>query len=241
MNGKIALVGSGEYLPVMKPVDRHLLASVNANGRKPRVVCLATAAGQEGQASIDRWMQMGIAHFESLDAEVQAPPIIDRDSADDPSWEGLLQEADLIYFSGGNPMYLFQTLHGSKAWKAAEKAWKRGAVFAGCSAGAMILAQKVPNLRHAGLTSLDAFQRLPAKFILPHFDRMRGLWSAYLYGVRRQLKNGEFLLGVDENTALVGELEGTWQVLGQGQAHILTSTRQQSFHQGEEVPLPSAG
>ncbi len=32
------MVGSGEYLPVMDDVDRHLLALVNANGRAPRVV-----------------------------------------------------------------------------------------------------------------------------------------------------------------------------------------------------------
>ena len=35
MNGLIALVGAGEYLPVMNEVDRHLLASVNTNGRDP--------------------------------------------------------------------------------------------------------------------------------------------------------------------------------------------------------------
>ena len=40
MNGLIALVGSGEYLPVMNDIDRTLLASVSANGRIPRVVCL---------------------------------------------------------------------------------------------------------------------------------------------------------------------------------------------------------
>ena len=32
MNGLIALVGSGEYLPVMEQVDRYLLGSLNTNG-----------------------------------------------------------------------------------------------------------------------------------------------------------------------------------------------------------------
>lgn len=44
MNGLIALLGSGEYLPVMDDVDRYLLENCGANGRKPRVVCLPTAA-----------------------------------------------------------------------------------------------------------------------------------------------------------------------------------------------------
>jgi cyanophycinase len=236
MNGLIALVGAGEYLPVMNEIDRHLLASVNTNGRVPRVVCLPTAAGQEGDVSVDRWLHMGMEHFQVLGAEVTPARIIDRASADDPQWEDALENADLIYFSGGNPMYLYETLQGSRAWNAAQKAWERGAVYAGCSAGAMILAQKVPNFRAVGLTSLDAFQIVPATFIIPHFDRMRGLWSAYLFGVRRQLKGDQFILGVDENTALVGKLSGgAWQVMGQGQAHIITRDGQQDFSAGEEV------
>lgn len=238
MNGLIALVGSGEYLAVMNDIDRHLLASVNTNGRAPRVVCLATAAGQEGDASVNRWQTMGVEHFQALGAQVTAARIIDRASADDPLWESALENADLIYFSGGNPLYLYETMQGSCAWQAAQRAWSRGAVYAGCSAGAMILAHRVPNFRVAGLVSQDAFQILPATFVIPHFDRMRGLWSAYLFGVRRQLKDGQFILGVDENTALVGKLDGTWQVMGKGQAHVITSDHQQDYAAGEEILFP---
>ena len=237
MNGLVALVGAGEYLPVMNETDRHLLDSVNTDGRAPHVVCMPTAAGQEGDASVDRWLNMGVEHFQALGADVTAVRIIDHESADDPRWETALENADLIYFSGGNPMYLYETMQGSRAWAAAQKAWERGAVYAGCSAGAMILAQKVPNFRAAGLTSIEAFQFIPATFIIPHFDRMRGLWSAYLFGVRRQLKDNQFILGVDENTALVGKLNGTWQVMGQGQTHIITRNSQQDYDAGEAVNL----
>ena len=237
MNGLIALVGAGEYLPVMNEIDRHLLSSVDTNGRAPRVVCMPTAAGQEGDASVGRWLNMGVEHFQALGAEVTPAQIIDRPSADDPQWEEALEGADLIYFSGGNPMYLYETMQGSRAWTAAQKAWERGAVYAGCSAGAMILAQRVPNFRAVGLTSMDAFKIVPPTFVIPHFDRMRGLWSAYLFGVRRQLKEGQFILGVDENTALVGMLDGTWQVMGRGQAHIITRNSQIDYTVGEDVSL----
>ena len=237
MNGLVALVGAGEYLPVMNGVDQHLLDSVNTNGRAARVVCMPTAAGQEGDASVNRWLGMGVEHFEALGADVTPAHIIDRESADDPQWESALENADLIYFSGGNPMYLYETMQGSRAWSAAQKAWERGAVYAGCSAGAMILAQRVPNFRAAGLTSLAAFQIVLATFVIPHFDRMRGPWSAYLFGVRRQLKDNQFILGVDENTALVGKLDGTWQVMGKGQVHIITRDSQKDFNVGQEVPL----
>lgn len=237
MKGLIALVGAGEYLPIMDDVDRHLLASVRANGRAPRVVCLPTAAGQEGDESVNRWSNMGLSHFQNLGAEVNAAHIIDKDSANDPQYADLLEKADLIYFSGGNPMYLHETMQGSRAWEAAQKAWERGAVYAGCSAGAMILAQKIPNFRAAGLTSLEGFQVVPATFVIPHFDRMRGLWSAYLFGIRRQLKDGQFILGVDENTALIGKLGGIWKVMGSGSAHIITRDDQQDYVAGSEIPF----
>ncbi len=236
MNGLIALVGSGEYLPQMAEVDRHLLASVNAHGSAPRVVCLPSAAGREGSESVARWMRMGQEHFAALGAEVYALPIVDRASANDPRHAPVLESADLIYFSGGDPLYLFETLKGSRAWAAARKAWERGAVYAGCSAGAMILARHLPNLRRAGLGTMDAFGCVPAQFILPHFDRI-GPWKLPLGLLQRRLKNGEFILGIEEDTALVGRRGGTWTVMGKGRVHLLRRNGKQSYTPGESLWL----
>ena len=235
MNGLIALVGSGEYLAVMDNVDRHLLDSLNLNGRKPRVVCLPTAAGREGHASINRWSSMGIEHFQKLGAEVSALRIIDRASADDVQWESLVEEADLVYFSGGDPGYLHQTLNGSRAWRAARRAWERGAVYAGCSAGAMILAKRMPSFRLAGTQA--GFGLLPAMFIVPHFDAIPGIWKPIVFALQKQLKKGERMIGVDENTALVGRLGGEWSVMGQGKVHIFTREGHLTFTNGRTLHI----
>ncbi|GAB4416277.1 MAG: hypothetical protein Kow002_01960 [Anaerolineales bacterium] len=237
MNGLIALLGSGEYLPIMDNVDRHLLDSVHANGRSPRVVCLPTAAGQESQASIERWMQMGKTHFQRLGADVQAAPVIDKESANHSRWAALLENADLIYFSGGNPIYLKETLQDSLAWQAACKAWERGAIYAGCSAGAMILAQRIPNFRYAGLKTSAGFKTLPPVFIMPHFDRLRGIFSALLLALRLRLRENQYVLGIDENTALVGSPGQKWKVMGQGQAHCITRKGTQTYSAGESLSL----
>ena len=97
MNGLIALVGAGEYLPVMEDVDRYLLASRNV--QSPHVVCIPTAAGQEGDESVNRWSRMGVDHFKKLGADVTALPIIDKTSANDEQFVPVLENADLIYFS----------------------------------------------------------------------------------------------------------------------------------------------
>ena len=227
MNGLITLAGSGEYLPVMENVDRHLLDSLNLNGRKPRVVCLPTAAGREGDASINRWSSMGIEHFKKLGAEVSALRIIDRTSAEDAQWESLLEEADLVYFSGGDPGYLHQTMNGSRAWRAAQRAWERGAIYAGCSAGAMILGKRMPSFRLAG--TQEGFGIMPATFIIPHFDAIPGIWKPLVFALQKQLKKGERMIGVDENTALVGRLSSEWTVMGQGKVHVFTREGNMTF------------
>lgn len=235
MNGLIALVGSGEYLPVMEDVDRYLLDSLNITGRKPRVVCLPTAAGREGDRSIDHWSSMGVEHFEKLGTEVVALPIIDRDSANDEQFESALENADMIYFSGGDPGYLHETMKDTCAWKAAQRAWQRGAVYAGCSAGAMILAKRMPSFRLSG--TQDGFGIVPAEYIVPHFNAIPGIWKPMLFALQKQLKNGQRLIGVDEDTALIGSLDGEWKVMGKSNVHIYTRDGSTKHQDGEAVPL----
>jgi len=239
MNGLIALVGSGEYLPVMDDIDRYLLASVNS--KTPRVVCLPTAAGQESEDSINRWSRMGVEHFQKLGADVQSLRIIDKESANDPQYESVLENADFIYFSGGNPMHLYETMKGSRAWTAMQKAWSKGAVYAGCSAGAMILSKRIPSFRLA--QTVEGFGIIPAAFLLPHFDAFPIMVKPLTLALKTQLKKGERMIGVDENTALVGTLRqaqrgGEWKVMGQSKVHVFTKAGSQSYKAGQTLSLP---
>jgi cyanophycinase-like exopeptidase len=237
MNGLIALLGSGEYLPVMDEVDLYLLANCGVSRRKPRVVCLPTAAGQEGPKSISRWSNMGADHFTRLGAEVQALPVIDAESANDPSHASVVENADVIYFSGGNPNYLYGTMKDSLVWEAAQKAWARGAVYAGCSAGAMILSAEMPDFRAAGIRSTVAFDILPIASLLPHFNALPLFGKPLVATLRRRLRDGEIMLGVDEDTAIVGRRNGEWTVMGKSKAHVFTKDESRTYAAGEKFSL----
>lgn len=237
MNGLIALLGSGEYLPVMNDVDAHLLANCGANGRKPRVVCLPTAAGREGKASVTRWSKMGVEHFTRLGADVRAVPVLDAESANEQSHASAVEEADVVYFSGGNPMYLYQTMKNNLVWKSAQKVWERGGVYAGCSAGAMILAKEIPDFRMMGLRSISAFGVIPVAVMMPHFDAIPLFGKPLVATLRRRLKEGEIMIGVDENTAIVGKLNEEWTVLGQAKAHVFTKDENKSYAAGEKFTI----
>ncbi|MCC7119121.1 MAG: Type 1 glutamine amidotransferase-like domain-containing protein [Anaerolineales bacterium] len=237
MNGYIALLGSGEYLPVMDEVDQFLLAHCGAAHRKPRVVCLPTAAGDEGPKSVKQWSEMGVAHFTRLGADVRAIPVTDAESANDENHAQAVAEADLIYFSGGNPNYLFRTLNHSLVWKAAQKAWQGGAVYAGCSAGAMILSREMPDFRAAGIRSMAAFDLLPISSILPHYDALPLFGKPLIATLRRRLDEGELMLGIDEETAVIGKLNEEWLVMGKAKAHMLTKAEIRTYAAGEKFSL----
>jgi cyanophycinase len=236
MIGLTALVGAGEYLPTMDEVDRRLLAETN--GRPARVVCVPAAAGQEGEASVERWSQLGVAHFRRLGAEAASARITDRVSADDPQWAALIGAADLIYFSGGDPLYLYRTLAGTRAWATVESAWARGAVFAGCSAGAMILGAVVPDVTDEALSLHPAFNKLLNCLILPHFDRLESFRPGATAFIRNRLADGQYALGIDEHTALVGRIGGEWEVMGAGGVSVLTRGEVVVYRAGSRMTLP---
>jgi cyanophycinase len=178
---------------------------------------------------------MGIRHFERLGADVTALRIVDRTSAQDEQYEHVLENADLIYFSGGDPGYLYESLKDTCAWRAAQRAWARGAVYAGCSAGAMILARRMPSFRLAG--TQEGFGVLPAEFLVPHFDAIPAIWKPVVFALQKQLKDGQHLVGVDEDTALVGLLNGDWKVMGKGSVQVFARGRKYKYKNGDTVLL----
>jgi cyanophycinase-like exopeptidase len=119
-----------------------------------------------------------------------------------------------------------------------QKARGHGAVYAGCSAGAMILGQEIPNFRLVAAKTVRAFGLLPARMIFPHFDRWKVARAAMLKPLRRRLKADEYALGVDEETALVGRLEAPeWWVLGRQTVSVITKNEVRVYKSGEQVFL----
>lgn len=202
---KFALIGSGEYLPPMEPVDRALLARVAG---PPRVVCLPTAAGAESPERIAYWMQLGVDHFTQLGAHAESLPVVDRASADDQALAQAVAAANFVYLSGGKPGYLYGALSGTRVWAAVQEVLAQGGLLAGCSAGAMVLGE-----RFFGFPSWKpGFNFLPGMTIIPHFDQIP---AVMLTPARLLLGHELVILGIEANTARVKDGEA-YTVLGSG-------------------------
>ena len=225
----LALVGSGEYLPPMEPVDRYLLDQVRGS---PRVVCLPTAAGTEGVERIRYWTELGEVHFKKLGAEVDALPVIDRRSANIKEYAEHIRSANFVYLSGGKPEYLYRTLDGSLVWQAIIEVLSKGGVVAGCSAGAMIMGEHLPGF--PGLK--PAFGLLKGVVIMPHFDEIPGF---VVNGLGVLVRGGQTLVGIEGNTALVGS-DTLYQVVGSGGVVVWYKKQRNRYVEGQMVSWQSS-
>jgi cyanophycinase len=222
----LALVGSGEYLPPIEPVDRFLLERLPGN---PRVVCLPTAAGAEGHERVAYWSNLGVQYFSGLGVQVESLPVIDRQSADDPRLVERLLLANYIYLSGGNPEYLLSTLKHSLAWKAIETVLARGGLLAGCSAGAMIMGERIP----AFPSWRKAFNLVPGAVIAPHFDEISEGFTKVL---KLLVGRGATLIGIDGSTALFIAHDEN-KIVGRGCITVWNQRGKAQFSNGQSIPL----
>jgi cyanophycinase-like exopeptidase len=237
--GPVALVGSGEYLPVMAEVEGRLL-----EGRPARFVQLATAAAPEGPRSLARWHELGRASAERLGVTQVVVPVVDRISADDAELAGLVADAGLVYLSGGSPPFLATTLRGTRVWTAIEAAWRGGAALAGCSAGAMALTGQVPDIRHPLRDPVPGLGAVPQLSVLPHFDRFAGRLPDLVLTKVSNPPPGVTAVGIDEDTALVGGLRpdpGEWEVMGRQSVWVLTPDGRVEHPAGSVLHLGPAG
>jgi cyanophycinase len=230
-HGPLALVGSGEYLPSMLAIEKALI-----DGRPPRYVQIPTAASHEGPERLNYWVELGRAQAQRLGVEAVPLIVTNRDEADDPAFVDVVAGAGLIYLSGGDPGRLVDVLRDTALWRAIVAAWEGGAALAGCSAGAMAMAAHVPNLRNPRGTGRPGLGLLPKLQVIPHFDRMLGRIPDILTRPFMPAHEGVTLVGVDEDTALVGGPD-EFTVAGRQSAWILGNGKRQQLATGETLRL----
>lgn len=236
MRGVIALVGAGEFLPEMADLDRELLATIPSE--RPRVAIVPTASFPDGERIFRDWGAMGADHFAALGCEVEQVLIRERIDAEDDAYAQALGEADLIYFSGGKPGHLRSVLAGSPAWRAVLEANARGAVIAGCSAGAMVLCASILGSRRRRLIARPFSWQpglgvVPRAAVLPHYDRFPEPFMAFF---ALQAPHGVSVLGIDEQTALVGR-DQSWQVRGRSQVTVWRGRHRERHRAGDTIRL----
>jgi len=225
MRGYILLEGGAEFGGQMADPDRRAIAL--AGGPDAPISIIPTAAAPDNNHR--RAGENGRRWFESLGAtRVTVLPLIDAESAADPTIVERLRQARLIYLLGGFPHHLEQTLADSTAWTAAIAAYDNGAVLAGSSAGAMVLCDHYFNPSAGEVVA--GLGLVPNACVLPHHNTFGQDWAERL----RALLPQAVLLGIDERTGLVNDgPDGAWTVYGQGAVTVYWGDEVMVYEGGE--------
>ena len=238
MNGSLALVGSGEYLPAMAEFEKSLVHDGVKNGKEARYVQIPTAAGRESADRLEYWKQLGLTQAKAIGVEATYLPIYTREDAFNQKYVDAVANSALMYMSGGDPHHLAEVLIDTPLWSAIVENWKTGASLAGCSAGAMVLSAHIPNFRLLKKTATQGLNLLPEIRVIPHFNKFFKWIPESAAKVLLHVPDNSILIGVDELTAIVkrsGERE--WVVVGDAKVHVLEGLPHQQLHDGERIKL----
>jgi cyanophycinase-like exopeptidase len=238
MNGSLALVGSGEYLPAMAQFENSLFDDGVKNGKRPIYVQIPTAAGKESADRLEYWKQLGKAQADRLGVDSIFLPIFNRDDAYNPEYATLIHNSALMYMSGGDPHHLAESLMDTPLWTAMQENWRTGASLAGCSAGAMVLSSHIPNFRLLKKSPTAGLNLLPEIRVIPHFNKFFKWIPESAAKVLLHVPDDSVLIGVDEMTAIVKRSgDEHWVVVGEAKVHVLKGMPDQQLGDGEIITV----
>ena len=239
MNGSLALVGSGEYLPAMAAFEQSLIDDGIKNGKQPLYIQLPTAAGRESADRLNYWKELGKSQADSLKIKSIFLPIYTREDAFNMEYVSQIKESALIYISGGDPHYLAETIINTPLWDAIYENWQSGASLAGCSAGAMVLSSQIPNFRFTKKEPTAGLNLIPNIRVIPHFNKFFKWIPESAAKILLHVPDNTILIGVDELTAIVKRSgDEHWVVYGEAKVHVLKGMPDQQLTHNQTILLP---
>ncbi len=259
----LAIMGSGETAPTMVTPHREIVARLGSS--PPRAVLLDTPYGfQENAPEITLKAIDYFAKRVQLTIEAAGYP---GPLAADPGQRTAIAEAaalsrlrmaTLVFAGPGSPSYALSVWHGSPIPEGIATRFVEGGAVVFASAAALTLgAFTIPvyEIYKAGqpahwLDGLDLLRRAGLEgscVVIPHYDNAEGgthdtrfcyLGERRLVAMEAVLPDDGWVLGVDEHTALIVDLDArTVAIMGRGVVTVRRRGMSRRFAAGEPVTL----
>jgi len=195
------------------------------------------------RASGDDSYNQPIYRMKGVDS-VQTFVITNRKDANNPEIANKVQNAEVIFFAGGDQCKYIRNLKNTKLETAVESVYARGGGIGGTSAGAMIQSDFVYNACGNRVETEDAladpyrdvsftynffsWANLKGTIVDTHFYKRERMGRIMAF-IARQIKDGvaKSALGiaVSEDTSVVVEKNGRAKVMGRGPAYFILGDR----------------
>jgi hypothetical protein len=250
----LAIMGSGETSPTMVKTHRQLIGRLT----QPNAVVLDTPYGFQENAP-----ELALRAVEYFDVSVNTvisplglTRMIDADPLVVQQGLSALTDADYVFAGPGSPTYALRQWKNTQVSHILHEKLQRGGIVTFASAAALTLGTRTVPVYEIykcgeepywleGLNLLGEFG-IPA-VVIPHYNNAEGghhdtrfcyLGETRLNMLEQQLDDGEYVLGVDEHTGIVIDLnERTAEVVGNGVVTLRVKGNSTTFASGEVLSL----
>jgi len=250
----LAIMGSGETSPTMVKTHRQLIGRLS----QPNAVVLDTPYGFQENAP-----ELALRAVEYFDVSVNTAitplgltRMIGADALAVQQGLSALTDSDYVFAGPGSPTYALRQWKNTQVSHILHEKLQRGGIVTFASAAALTLGTRTVPVYEIykcgeepywleGLNLLGEFG-IPA-VVIPHYNNAEGghhdtrfcyLGETRLHMLEQQLDDGEYVLGVDEHTGIVIDLnERTAEVVGNGVVTIRVKGNSTTFASGEVLSL----
>jgi cyanophycinase len=215
--GTLIAIGGAEDRRDTKVILRYLAERIGSGK-----LVISTLASEYGDEVWDTYRQLfasiGVKHVSHLGINYR------DESLTDPRLD-VLDNAKAVFFTGGDQLKITTRLGGAALGERIEEIYRQGGVISGTSAGATALGEMMlVGIPSEGICKLSDVHMTPGlglaknMIIDQHFSergRIRRLLGAVAQNPRM------LGIGIDEDTAIVIESDGTLHTIGSGAVYIV--------------------
>jgi cyanophycinase len=218
--GELIIIGGHEDKATDQPKEILHIVAERVNGGSLLVATLASSeAMEQWETYRSTFHDLGIKKMEHLDLEA-------REQAGDDRRAELLEEARVVFFTGGDQLRITSSFGGSRLCEILRERHRTGLTIAGTSAGASVMSETMlvsgPNdesHRVGDTLRMAPGLGLTRDLIIDQHFSERGRLSRLLGAVAQ---NPRLLgVGIDENTAILAREGEGFEVVGKGAVYVI--------------------
>lgn len=219
LNGNLIIIGGAEDKEGRKEILKKVCNCLDKKNDILLVVTVATEYPKEAARKYKKvFNELGVKNISILD-------ISSREDSYKEQNVSKIEEASLIFFTGGDQLRITSLLGGTPIYEALKKAGVKGKYIVGTSAGASVMSDTMivegeddESPRKCTLKMSPGIGYIENVIIDQHFAQ-RGRIGRLLTGIAQ---NPESLgIGIDENTAIIVNKEGIVEVIGEGAVYFI--------------------
>ncbi len=223
LKGNLIIIGGAEDKNGKKEILKTVCNCIDKNKDTLLVATIATEYPKEAAAKYKKvFQELKVRNIQFLD-------ITNRNEALEENNKKLIEEASLIFFTGGDQLRITSLIGGTPTYDALKKAHENGTYIVGTSAGASVMSDTMivggddeESPRKCTLKMAPGLGLLKDVIIDQHFAQ-RGRIGRLLTSVA---ENPEVLgIGIDENTAIIVDKEGIIEVVGEGAVYFIDGSK----------------